>query len=73
MTSESDVKGALETAKEKYGDVNVAVNCAGVGIAMRTLSKRGPHPLDEFQVCVVCPSHYQHTMHPVPIGLMFLV
>ena len=50
VTSESDVKEALRVAKEKYGDVNVAVNCAGIGLAMRTLSKRGPHPLDQFQV-----------------------
>ena len=50
VTSESDVKQALAIAKEKYSGVNAVVNCAGVGVAMRTLSKRGPHPLDQFQV-----------------------
>ena len=30
------------------GRVDCAVNCAGVGAAMRTLTKNGPHPLDEF-------------------------
>ena len=49
MTSESDLKNALQVAKEKYGGLNVAVNCAGIGIAMRTLTKKGPHPLEEFQ------------------------
>lgn len=49
MTSESDVKNAIEVAKEKYGVVNVAVNCAGIGIAKRTLTKKGPHPLQDFQ------------------------
>ena len=49
MTSESDVKNAIEVAKEKYGVINTAVNCAGVGIAMRTLTKKGPHPLQDFQ------------------------
>ena len=49
MTSASDVKGALKVAVEKYGSVNAAVNCAGIGIAVKTLSKQGPHPLDEFQ------------------------
>lgn len=50
VTSESDVRGALEVAKEKYGGVTAAVNCAGIGVAMRTLSKKGPHPLEDFQV-----------------------
>lgn len=50
VTSESDVRGALEVAKEKYGGVTAAVNCAGIGVAIRTLSKKGPHPLEHFQV-----------------------
>lgn len=50
MTSEVDVKAALETAKEKYGTITAAINCAGIGAAMRTLSKKGPHPLNVFQV-----------------------
>ena len=35
--------------KETYGRLNVAVNCAGIGIAKRTLTKKGPHPLEDFQ------------------------
>ena len=50
VTSEDDVKGALAVAEEEYGGVNVAVSCAGIGVAMRTLSKKGPHPLQHFQV-----------------------
>lgn len=50
VTSEDDVKGALVVAEEEYGGVNVAVNCAGIGVAMRTLSRKGPHPLEHFQV-----------------------
>lgn len=49
MTSESDVKHAIQVAREKYGVVNAAVNCAGIGLAKRTLTKRGPHPLQDFQ------------------------
>jgi len=30
------------------GPLNTLVNCAGTGIAIKTLSKNGPHPLDEF-------------------------
>lgn len=43
------MKNALQFAKERYGSVNVAVNCAGIGIVMKTLSKQGPHQLDDFQ------------------------
>ena len=43
------MKNAVQIAKEKHGGLNVAVNCAGIGIAKRTLTKKGPHPLEEFQ------------------------
>ncbi len=61
MTSESDILNALSVAKEKFGSsVNVAVNCAGVGIAKRTLSRKGPHPLEEFhQIIKVGPRYSQ--------------
>ena len=49
MTSESDVRNAVEVAREKFGGISAAVNCAGMGIAKRTLTKKGPHPLEEFQ------------------------
>ena len=28
--------------------VNTAVNCAGIGVAIKTTGSRGPHSLDEF-------------------------
>ena len=46
------MRGALEVAREKYGGVTAVINCAGIGVAIRTLSKKGPHPLDEFKVGV---------------------
>jgi 3-hydroxyacyl-CoA dehydrogenase / 3-hydroxy-2-methylbutyryl-CoA dehydrogenase len=48
VTSETDVTTALDTMERKFGTVNTVVNCAGVGIAVKTLSKRGPHPLESF-------------------------
>lgn len=30
-------------------EVNTAINCAGIGVAAKTLSKRGPHSLENFQ------------------------
>ena len=49
VTSEADVSQAIKLASEKFGPLTVAVNCAGIGIAMRTLSKKGVHPLNQFE------------------------
>ena len=48
VTQEKDVANVLSVAKEKYGTLNAVINCAGIGLAMRTLSKKGPHPLEDF-------------------------
>ncbi len=51
VTSEESVKAAIDATVAKFGKLNVAVNCAGVGAAMRTISKDGtPMPLDVFQM-----------------------
>ena len=50
--SEDDVQRALEYAVAEFGGLNVLINCAGVGIAMRTTSSRGPHPLEAFETVV---------------------
>lgn len=42
------VKASLDAAVAKWGKVNTAVNCAGIAIAVKTLSKRGPHDLGKF-------------------------
>lgn len=50
VTSESDVTAALQAAESKWGKpVNVAVNCAGIAVAKRTLSKSGAHDLGTFE------------------------
>ncbi len=49
VTSEADVVAALDAARAKFGvPVNVAVNCAGIAVAARTVSKKGPHDLGGF-------------------------
>jgi len=40
---------AIDEAVEALGGVHFCVNTAGGGLAKRTLTKEGPHPLDEFQ------------------------
>jgi NAD(P)-dependent dehydrogenase (short-subunit alcohol dehydrogenase family) len=52
VASESDIQQAVNTTREKYGSIQIAVNCAGVGWAMRTLSKEGPHSLDLFETVI---------------------
>jgi 3-hydroxyacyl-CoA dehydrogenase / 3-hydroxy-2-methylbutyryl-CoA dehydrogenase len=48
VTSADDVSRALETARERLGGINVLVNCAGIGTAMKTFGKSGPAKLEEF-------------------------
>lgn len=49
ITNEQQVREAIAKTQEKFGTkINVAVNCAGIAIATRTLSKKGAHPLDAF-------------------------
>jgi 3-hydroxyacyl-CoA dehydrogenase / 3-hydroxy-2-methylbutyryl-CoA dehydrogenase len=48
VTSADDVAAALQNAAESCGGLNVLVNCAGVGTAMKTLGKSGPAKLEEF-------------------------
>jgi NAD(P)-dependent dehydrogenase (short-subunit alcohol dehydrogenase family) len=52
VTDAEAVTAALARAVEAFGTVHVAVNCAGVGTAMRVLSKTGPMPLDLFAKAV---------------------
>ena len=51
VTDEAAVTAALDTA-ETRGPVRIAVNCAGTGNAIKTLSKDGPYPLDAFRKIV---------------------
>jgi 3-hydroxyacyl-CoA dehydrogenase/3-hydroxy-2-methylbutyryl-CoA dehydrogenase len=49
ITSEEQVKNAIAQTQKKFGPViNLAVNCAGIATATRTLSKKGPHKLEDF-------------------------
>lgn len=49
VTSETDVQNAVKVAMDTYGGITAAINCAGIGIAKKTLTKNGPHPLNEFE------------------------
>lgn len=50
VTSEESVIAALDAAEARFGGtVNCLVNCAGIGIASRTLGREKPHDLALFQ------------------------
>jgi NAD(P)-dependent dehydrogenase (short-subunit alcohol dehydrogenase family) len=48
VTSEADGKAAVEAAVKAYGGLQVLVNCAGIGVAERTIGKEAPHDLARF-------------------------
>jgi NAD(P)-dependent dehydrogenase (short-subunit alcohol dehydrogenase family) len=52
VTDEDQVKAAVQTAVDAFGALHIAVNCAGVAWAQRTVDKNGPHPLDLFRTVV---------------------
>jgi len=49
VVSDKEVAGAIARTVSKFGTVHIAVNCAGIGRAMRTITKEGPHSLDLFK------------------------
>jgi NAD(P)-dependent dehydrogenase (short-subunit alcohol dehydrogenase family) len=49
VTDDVSVEQAINDAADALGGIHVAVNTAGGGTAMRTLTKEGPHPLAEFR------------------------
>jgi NAD(P)-dependent dehydrogenase (short-subunit alcohol dehydrogenase family) len=52
VTSAEDVQAAVDAAQE-LGGLRIAVSCAGVGWAARTLNKEGqPHELDLFKTVI---------------------
>jgi len=48
VTSADEVARALDTARDRMDGINVLVNCAGIGTAMKTFGKAGPAKLEEF-------------------------
>ena len=49
ITDEANVASAMQGALDALGGLDVGVNVAGGGIAKRTLSKQGAHPLADFR------------------------
>ncbi len=48
VTDEESVRGAVGAAREEFGALHGAINCAGVASAEKTLGRGGPHSLESF-------------------------
>ncbi|HWI20579.1 MAG TPA: SDR family NAD(P)-dependent oxidoreductase, partial [Vicinamibacterales bacterium] len=49
VTSEEQVKAAVDLAVSAFGGLHGALNAAGIGPAAKVLGRNGPHPLDLFE------------------------
>lgn len=52
VTDEGEVQAAVEHAVDSLGGLRLAVGCAGVGWAERTVGRNGPHQLQPFETVV---------------------
>ncbi|MDE0790198.1 MAG: SDR family NAD(P)-dependent oxidoreductase [Woeseiaceae bacterium] len=48
VSDEDNVKTSIQSANEFMGGITLAVNCAGIATASRTLGRDGPWPSDNF-------------------------
>jgi NAD(P)-dependent dehydrogenase (short-subunit alcohol dehydrogenase family) len=48
VSNESEAQAAIDKAEGKHGVTRILINCAGIGTAARTISKKGPFPLELF-------------------------
>ena len=48
VSDEASVQAAIAAAKDFMGGITLAVNCAGIATAGRTLGREGPWPADKF-------------------------
>jgi NAD(P)-dependent dehydrogenase (short-subunit alcohol dehydrogenase family) len=48
VTREEGVQLTIDAAVATFGGLHGAINCAGIGLAARTIGRDGPHPLADF-------------------------
>jgi NAD(P)-dependent dehydrogenase (short-subunit alcohol dehydrogenase family) len=52
VTNTDEVTAAVNAAVEAFGGLHIAVNCAGIGWAQRTVDKNGAHDLGVFETVI---------------------
>jgi len=48
VTSPDQMQSAVNAAIERFGRLDILVNCAGIGAAAKLIGKEGPQPLEQF-------------------------
>lgn len=49
VTETDQVQATVDLALEKFGAIDILINCAGIGSAMKTVGRQGPHDLNTFK------------------------
>ncbi|HLI09165.1 MAG TPA: 3-hydroxyacyl-CoA dehydrogenase [Ktedonobacteraceae bacterium] len=52
VVDEASVQGTIDAALSTFGNLSVAINCAGIGVAERVLGKNGPSRLASFNTVI---------------------
>ena len=52
VTDAGQVQAAIDLAVQRFGGVHIAVNCAGIGWAQRTITRDGPHDMKIFELVI---------------------
>ncbi|MDY6933100.1 MAG: SDR family NAD(P)-dependent oxidoreductase [Spirochaetota bacterium] len=52
VTDTKEIQAGIELAMNKFKSIDILVNCAGTGFAMRTVGKEGPHDLEIFKTVI---------------------
>ena len=52
VVDEESVEGAIDAAVTTFGNLSVAINCAGIGVAEKVLGKNGPSRLATFSTVI---------------------
>ena len=52
VSSAENAEAAVAEVAKQFGEPRILVNCAGIAIALKTVGKDGPHPLDMFRKVV---------------------
>lgn len=48
VTDTTQVQAAIKLAMETFGKIDICINCAGTGMAMKIVGRNGPHDLNTF-------------------------
>lgn len=52
VTDAGSVQAAMDGTVDRFGGLHIAVNCAGVGTPMKVIGKKGPMPIEKFDLVI---------------------